>query len=361
MRILMLVPPSAGRGPITRIAPLLAAALRESGQHVRTAPWGGRGQHESLVAKVVGRWGDIVRVRRCLAREPAEVLLVQTSHEWRPLLREIPLLVVARRRVRSIVLQFHGGRSDRLVVPGNLPFKLATRIVLRLTDGILVLSSEEASALRRFSPRTGVFVVTNPFVRRPAAERPASSDGDPRPMLLFVGRLIAQKGVYDVVRATAILRERVPCRLVVAGDGPEAAGVAGLVRELGLADDVSLVGHLDADELSNVYARADVFVFPSAYPEGFPTVLSEAMSAGLPIVTTRTRGSADQLEDGINALFVPAHDPAAVAEAVVRLLADPALRETMASANRLKIDEFAPHVVAGAYVQALEEFAARAS
>jgi len=360
MRILMLVPSAAARGPMTSIVRLLADALRALGHDVSTAHWGRHRQVESLQSKIVGRAGDVLRIRRRLALEPVDVLLVETSHEWRSLLRDIPLLAASRGRVRSIVLQFHGGRSDRLGVAGNYAFKLATRIALRLSDGVLVLSSEEERFLRHFWPRGRFFVVTNPFVPPEAVEaRHSSGDGDARAVLMFAGRLLAEKGVYDVVRATAILRERVPCRLVIAGHGPEEAGVAGLAGQLGIADDVALLGYLTHDELTRTYAQADVFVFPSMYPEGFPTVLSEAMSAGLPIVTTQARGAADHLQEGVNVLFVPPGDPTAVAAAVERLLTDGPLRGTMSSANRRKIEDFAPGAVVGAYAHALEQIDAR--
>ena len=122
---------------------------------------------------------------------------------------------------------------------------------------------------------------------------------------------------------------------------------------MGLGEDVELAGYLDADTLARAYAASDAFVFPTAFVEGFPTVLAEAMAAGLPIVTTAVRGAVDHLRDEINAIFVPAHDPRAIAAAVGRLLTDTALREAMSYANREKVKEFAPANVVEAYVAAI--------
>ena len=77
------------------------------------------------------------------------------------------------------------------------------------------------------------------------------------------------------------------------------------------------------------------------------------MGAGLPIVTTQMRGITDHLRDGINALFVPARDPDAIAGAVERLLEDEQLRESMATANLEAVKAFAPERVAREYLEAL--------
>ncbi len=79
------------------------------------------------------------------------------------------------------------------------------------------------------------------------------------------------------------------------------------------------------------------------------------MHAGLPIVTTRTRGIADHLDDELNALFVPPRDTVALAAALERVLADHSLRASMGRANREKVSELSPAVVGRHYLQTLRE------
>ena len=140
--------------------------------------------------------------------------------------------------------------------------------------------------------------------------------------ILFVGRLHAEKGVFVAIDAMRSIESKQRCLLTVAGDGPAALQVRARAQRADVAGRVTVVGHLDPVRLAETYRNSDIFVFPTTWPEGFPTVLSEAMAAGLPIVTTRTRGSADHLEDGRHALFVPPNDPNAVARAVERLIED---------------------------------------
>jgi glycosyltransferase involved in cell wall biosynthesis len=173
------------------------------------------------------------------------------------------------------------------------------------------------------------------------------------PVLLFVGRLVKQKGVYDLLDALPWVLERAPCHLLIAGEGPEEAGMRAAVARLGLDRHVTFAGYLRGAELSAAYRAASALVLPTFWGEGFPTVVSEAMYAGLPVVTTPIRGAADELTEGTHVLFTPAHDATALANTLIRLLEDPALRAAMAGANRDKVRDFAPKPVARRYRDAI--------
>ena len=358
MRILMLVPHGGVRTPMRRIVELLTAGLRELGCEIETAPWGRHSDDESLGQKLVGRFADAVRVRKVLAALKPDCIVVQTSHDWRALSRDLVLVWMIRRRVRTIVLEWHGSRADLVSSSGERAMKLATRLLLRGTDGVFVLSSEELAAFRPLASHTRLEVVSNPFV--PLGEaKPRTAERASPARLLFVGRLLPEKGVFDVVDALDLLGQRgAEAELVIAGAGPAEAELARRVTARRLESHVTLAGHLPPASLAQHYADADVFVFPTYHPvEGFPTVIAEAMGAGLPIVTTPVRGITDHLGDGVNALFVPTRDPDAIAGAIERLLADDELRRRMGAANAEAVKAFAPDRVAHAYLEALHRVA----
>jgi glycosyltransferase involved in cell wall biosynthesis len=173
------------------------------------------------------------------------------------------------------------------------------------------------------------------------------------PTLLIVARLIPEKGVFDVVEALAIVRQRRPCRLIVAGTGPALDHLRRRITDLRLDDDVDLLGYVSGRQLEQAYRRADVFVLPTYHPEGLPLSVMEAMGYGLPIVTTRTRGLADQLVAGEHALFVAPHDPMGLARAIEQLLDDASLRARMALANVARAADFAPERVIPRYAEIL--------
>jgi glycosyltransferase involved in cell wall biosynthesis len=271
--------------------------------------------------------------------------------------RDIPLLLATRRACPRIVLQFHGGRADMLGGRGHLIFKAASKVLFMLCDGVFVLSSEEARATATLRLAGTVRTVFNPFVGHNGSDAVTPASSASAPTLLFVSRLIAEKGVLDTVDAFAIVRAERRCSLVIAGNGPARPDVAERVAALGLNGDVRLLGQISGDALSSAYTAADIFVLPTYWAEGFPTAITEAMSYGLPVVTTRLRGMADHLRDGENALFVRPRDPNALAAAIRRLLGDDALRDHMREANLAKVEDFAPSAAARSYLDALREVA----
>jgi glycosyltransferase involved in cell wall biosynthesis len=368
MRVLMLVPYPAIEGPLPKLVPVLVDQLRALGCDIETECWSRHSDHETLRAKVIGRAVDLRRICARLRSDRFDVLFITTAHTWNGLIRDIPLAVATTKMCPHRVIQFHGSSSDRLAAPGHSLLKLASRILVGQCDATLVLSRQEKDEWSAFFPPGRFEVVANPFAPEadcgllPPLTRDAGDDAcgahppqdDPMPTLLFVGRLMPEKGVLDLVNAVARLNDTTPCRLLVAGDGPSATAVAQTARALGIADRVELLGYVSGPSLARCYLTADVFVLPTYYAEGFPTVLLEAMSRGLPVVTTALRGAADRLEEGVNALFVPPRRPDLLARALERIVADSDLRASMAANNLRKVREFAPEVVAPRYLAILE-------
>jgi len=358
MRLVILAPHPHVRSPLVIHTPLLAEALRRRGCAVRIEPWGRRREAESAGAAVVGRAADILRIRRCLRREPCDVLLVETAHDWKTLSRDIPLLWATRRLCRRRVVQFHGCLVDRLVGAGSAPFKLASRRLAQMCDALFVLSREEQRQWRAFVPTARVYVTRNPFVPAPApspsGSRAAFGCPDGVPILLFVGRLIEMKGVHELLTAVAGLFARTSGHLLIAGDGPERAALQRRAAALGLTGSVTFAGHLAPDRMQAAYAAADLFVLPSR-SEGFPYAILEAMAAGLPIVTTAIRGMADHLRDRVNGRLVMPGDVRALTEALDAVLSDAALRRRMGETNRALVGAFAPDLVAAEQFAMLHE------
>jgi glycosyltransferase involved in cell wall biosynthesis len=150
----------------------------------------------------------------------------------------------------------------------------------------------------------------------------------PRPWggrLLYVGRLSPAKGVDDAIAALGQLPAGVTLDIVGAGSAERRAEFEHAVTRAGLGERVTSC-RVDRAHLPPVYRGADALVFPSRWAEPFGLVPLEAMACSVPVVATGTGGSAGYLEDGVNALLVPPGDPAAIAAAVRRLAAGPALR-----------------------------------
>jgi glycosyltransferase involved in cell wall biosynthesis len=154
---------------------------------------------------------------------------------------------------------------------------------------------------------------------------------DTAPMLLYLGRMHPDKGMLELGQAFARLAARHKnLHLVLVG--PEEGGLALLSPSVAaVADRVHLVGLTAAPE--RYVAAADLFCLPS-YREGFGLSLLEAAAAGVPCVASRIYGITDAVEDEVTGLLVPAHDAAALAQALARMVGDPALRGRMGEAAR---------------------------
>jgi len=169
--------------------------------------------------------------------------------------------------------------------------------------------------------------------------KPRPASGSPRPRLLCVGGLVPKKGHRHLLRACAMLKERgVDFELLVIGEGPFGARLRELCAALGLGDRVAFLGGLSGDEVMARYTPDAILVQPSVYApdgerDGFPTVISEAMAVGTPVVSTYVSGIPEVIRNGENGLLVSPEDPEALAEAIGRLLADPALRARLAAAG----------------------------
>ncbi len=148
-------------------------------------------------------------------------------------------------------------------------------------------------------------------------------------LILYVGRLVHEKGINILVDAMHRILGRVDAKLVIVGDGYLKDELLGRVRYQGLVDKVYITGFLDDSTLKLLYRTADVCVVPSLY-EPFGIVALEAMAAGAPLVVSDTGGLSEVVEDGVTGLKVPPWNPNAIADAVIRILTDRGYGETLA-------------------------------
>jgi glycogen(starch) synthase len=156
--------------------------------------------------------------------------------------------------------------------------------------------------------------------------------------LLAVSRLDPRKGLDTAVRAVAQLPPEATLDILGSGDASHRAELEQLARELDVDDRVRF-GVTGRDEMAARYAGADAFVFTSRWSEPFGLTPLEAMACATPVVATAVGGTAEFLVDGANALCVPPDDPAALAAAVRRLAADPALRARLVEGGRATVEE----------------------
>jgi glycosyltransferase involved in cell wall biosynthesis len=148
--------------------------------------------------------------------------------------------------------------------------------------------------------------------------------------LLYVGRVSKEKNLPVLEAAFRALHARCPeAHLVIVGDGPYRESMQQNLAGL----PVTFTGYLEGDALAGVFASSDIFVFPSA-TDTFGNVVLEAQASGLPVIVTDEGGPQENLLQDTTGFIVPANDSAALAEAMQRLVQDPARRAAMALTAR---------------------------
>ncbi len=159
--------------------------------------------------------------------------------------------------------------------------------------------------------------------------------------ILFIGRInFSEKGVGVLLDAMPEILKQVPdAKLVIVGGGGEEQRMREQIKDLGIENSVEIVGKKPFAELPKYLNSASVMVVPSLWLEAFGQVTIEAMSCGVPVVTSDIGGSTEINVDGETGFIVPKGDAKALAEAVITILTNKSLRVKMGQAARKRVEE----------------------
>ena len=240
------------------------------------------------------------------------------------------------------VITVHGG--DVFALKGRIS-KVAKTFALASADAITMNSSATESAVHGLVPelKMGQRIHIGVSEHRPDLARANELRRKHRkaagPLLLFIGRVVAEKGVDDVLDAVGILRQSLPdVSAIIAGDGPDRARLERKCAEKGLDDAVEFTGWVSSERIHDYLAACDIFVGPSKRsPEGWVEAqgltFAEAMLSGKPVVATRSGGIPDTVRHEETGLLVAESSPAEIAAAVQRLANDSELAGRLSGAG----------------------------
>lgn len=299
-----------------------------------------------LAGQVLGTWRairrlkpDVIHAHWLIPQGVAALLALTLS--W----RRIPLLVTA-----------HG--AD-LFTFARGPLRRVLGWVVRRAAAVTVVGRHMVPVVRALPGCADAVVATLPmgtdvdalFVPDPAVARE-------RGALLFVGRLVEKKGVDDLLRALRLARDRgCEATLTVVGNGPMRGPLEQLAAELGLRAHARFLGAAPQVELPALYRRAAAFVAPFRIArdddqEGLGLVMVEALACGCPVISTRVPAIEAEFAR-FGPLLVEPGSPAALADAIVRVLADGAALAPGAAAREGLAAQFGWPAIAGAYASLL--------
>jgi glycogen(starch) synthase len=324
--------------------------------HVFAPSVGGVETVTGILAEQFGRLGATVTV---VTQTPGDE---RFSADYR-LVRRPSVQELCRLARRSDIV-FQSGISLRTALPLLLcgrPIVVTHHGISTRTDGSLGWQDRLKRAVFPFCVNLAISnavavglsvkstVVGNPFEACEfTADEEASRDKD----IVFLGRLVSDKGCDVALRALALLRNEGICpSFTVIGDGPEMATLKRLGAELGITDQVDFRGTV-REERGRELARHKIMAVPSTWAEPFGIVALEGLASGCVLAASNTGGLPEAV--GPCGLLFPSGDSETMAVALKRLLLNASLRETLLAARESHLDQFQPERVAQRYLDIFE-------
>ncbi|HEY3194381.1 MAG TPA: glycosyltransferase [Candidatus Dormibacteraeota bacterium] len=283
---------------------------------------------------------DLLFSHYWLSGEAACLLRPRLAPKWAHIAHTLGL--VKNRRLAA------GARPEpalRIRLEGEIAQQADLLIASTADEGGELINSYGAASDRVFVVPPGVDLTTFRPLDRAEARRTIGYGAGP--LLLFVGRLERLKGVEIAIRALALLndREHTDLRMLVIGedsrdgDESEKERLKALASALGVRDRIDFLGSVAHHELPHFYSAADVCVMPS-YSESFGLVALEAQACSCPVVASDVPGLRSVVRDDVSGYLIEGNDPAAYAERIGRLLADPDKAQQMGRRGSLLAQRF---------------------
>ncbi|MHB0912201.1 MAG: glycosyltransferase family 4 protein [Armatimonadota bacterium] len=294
---------------------------------------------------------DRLRISRLLKEIGPDIIHVHGSQRYPPCVwRSGYPWILTPHGLKATEAKLYPGLKTRLRVPLQVKYE---KWAYKVARDIIVLSEYVMPFVKPFT-KACLREIPNPvsddYFKISTNEVPGS--------ILFVGAVIERKGLIYLLQAMDLLKQRkCKCKLNLVGkpvDEDYTGRLRSYVDENGLQDYVDMMGIVEEDRLQELYGECSMLVLPSL-EETQPVCIMQAMAAGKPVVGANAGGIPYLIRDGITGFIAEARDPAALADKIEALLADPELRASMGKSAREEAEtKYSSEGVARAHVAAYQ-------
>ena len=345
MRILIVANlyPSAAHPAFGTFVAAHASALIRAGADVTVVAISDARTHENLIGKYVGLAFQAIRTALSarLARRRFDIVEAHIAYPT-----GVPAALVAFLGGSKLVLYAHGSDVTTVARRSRAHTALA-RFVFRRASLVVANSSHTKALVDRLGRPPRPTLVISPGIVLPDPLRPQPLR---RSGILFVGRLIRDKGIFELIEALTHVGTELDAALTVVGDGPERDALERLAASLRVR--AAFLGPIPPSALGDLYDAAAVVAMPSTYDEPLGLVALEAMAHGAVLVSTRRGGLAEIIRDGVNAIAIETVDGPTLGAALRRGIeasrtgeGDALRTSALAAANLHDVDKSAIEVL----------------
>lgn len=317
--------------------------MEDLGYNCAQFSYAGKDGYDSKTGRLYIILKNALRLTRLAAQFKPDIIYFNSRMEVLAGIRDALTIFIVKtlhHEKTRFIIKSHGSDLDVLNDNRLIMKRIVMPYLRKNVDIWLMLSGEEKKELDKLSyfdaERVSVtqnIIRVNQFQTDPQFKQKFKIPPD-HISLLFSGRIIAEKGIFEVVRAIAALKPNFRVSLIVVGSGNAIEAVKTLCKSLNIEKNVLFTGFIPEQEVIPFYSNCDVLVFPTYFPEGFPMALFNAVSAGMCVITTPTRAALDYLKDPQNCLWVKPQKPESVTEALEKLLNNKELFMQMKKNNK---------------------------
>lgn len=262
-----------------------------------------------------------------------QVIHINSSFDDKALIRDIVLIAWSLLMQKPLVVQYHGGVFGNTNIKKIKPFCSLWVYFLNKASHVLVLTDEQFDALTHLGVKS-VEKVTN-FVELPSIFEQVNSGFN----FIFLGRIVKEKGVFDILDAVEVLNNEFKFNVYFYGDGDDRQKLQNDIEIRGLNNNVKWMGSVDGDEKHQAYKNAHSFLLPTYYPEGMPYSVLESMSYGIPVICSKIGALPQLVSDNDTGILIDAQNLDALVNAMKKVLYDDSYRLGLSKNSREKIEQ----------------------
>lgn len=264
-------------------------------------------------------WDYLTFVYKLIFINP-DIVHLNPSLTEKAVKRDAIYLIIARILDLKIIVFWHGWDKNYERMIENKYRKLFVKIFNK-ADASIVLANEFLNKLNKWGINHTIYLETTKVDDNLLREFNLEQKDYSKICILFLARIIKEKGIYESLETFKILKNRYrDIELIYAGDGEDLEELKSFTIKQKIKD-VSFLGYLTGKEKINIFNKANIYFLPT-YAEGMPTSLLEAMAFGLPIITRPVGGIKDFFEDGKMGFITESKEPSVYAELLAKLISN---------------------------------------